>query len=481
MKSSPTKTTCISNLKTNPFFYFSLASKELFHSNFLAWLWELDENIQIDEENKFDCKNENISIGRCLLIDFLCSTAKISFNDKSKVCLENIIKSLQKTCSYYEIKRERGNIDLTIEIWEGCKTETETETYEVVKKKKKKNESKLGSDEDDKKRKSPTYIIYIELKVKSLPNLDQLDKYYNKLKSKKVLPNCEKTFILLTLNDLPNNIQGLLGTKAWLHIKLRDFIKKAEEIKCFNVKSENELYSKFIEYYKDYYNLITDLKALVDNEFCRLPIDLKYGIYFDDYTKIRIGDMMQKYYASLLVNEITTRISCLSYCDDWLKADDSKWNISHGLGGYAKNYSISIFRRIDKTNRFFGIQIEGNQFRIFIEIRGMTKTDIKTNLASLTSGIIPTFKHLNSDSLWVNSTKLPCTISFPSLTPSSLTPNLVLNHKTPFDYYSFSHFIYLFFSINSGATIADMISNIDCLIKHADSNISNITRDLRLI
>src|SRR5690554_3226488 len=98
-------------LEKSPIFHFSLSSKELFHSNFLYWL--------ADAYPK--------QFGKIILP----------------------LLGLNKDCTTIKnIKREKGNIDLSFEFIDG--------------------ES-----------------VYIENKVKSIPNENQLERYSKKFKNNK--------------------------------------------------------------------------------------------------------------------------------------------------------------------------------------------------------------------------------------------------------------------------------------------------------
>lgn len=113
-------------LNANPMFHMSLASKELFHSNFLYWLWKLDAK------------------------KFLTLLDKLS-EDKSSECKDYFGKKDPKTI---EVKREYQHFDLCV---------LEKGTNKV--------------------------LLVIENKVKSIPYVEQLNEYTGKLDGdcKKVL------------------------------------------------------------------------------------------------------------------------------------------------------------------------------------------------------------------------------------------------------------------------------------------------------
>ena len=112
--------TILSNLKTMAIFKLSLGSKELFHSNFIEYLWELD-------------REKVVAIFRNLLDD----ETFLNGNDDLKE---------------YELSREKNNFDICLHH--------------------KNDKGKI------------VYDFILENKVKSIPLKSQLDRYTNKLKEK---------------------------------------------------------------------------------------------------------------------------------------------------------------------------------------------------------------------------------------------------------------------------------------------------------
>ena len=112
-------------LNANPMFHMSLASKELFHSNFLYWLWKLDAS------------------------KFLTLLDKLS-GDKLSECKDYFCDMIDTI----EVKREYQHFDLCV--------------------------LKKGTNE---------VLLVIENKVKSIPYVEQLNEYTGKLDEncKKVL------------------------------------------------------------------------------------------------------------------------------------------------------------------------------------------------------------------------------------------------------------------------------------------------------
>lgn len=115
----------INYLKTSPMFNLSLSSKELFHSNFLYWIWKLDPN---------------------------------AFKSLMATLLEDDIKNLDWG-DKWEVVREYNSFDLCVKH---C--DTSKKVY---------GETKIVSG---------NVLLVIENKVKSIPYKEQLDRYVNKVK-----------------------------------------------------------------------------------------------------------------------------------------------------------------------------------------------------------------------------------------------------------------------------------------------------------
>ena len=129
------------SLKANPIFSMSLGSKELFHSNFLEYLWCVDEHAFIKMINDIYCANKESNIPPLLQT----SSEKV-----------------------YKIGREIENFDICV---------YHKDSNNIV------------------------YDIVIENKVKSVPYKEQLDGYVEKAKNKS--KNCK--FVLLSLTErFPN-------------------------------------------------------------------------------------------------------------------------------------------------------------------------------------------------------------------------------------------------------------------------------------
>lgn len=132
----------LEELHQNPMFRISLGSKELFHSNFLAFLWDCDKQAFLNVINDLLPKGKKINVNELLGKEGLT------------------------------IYREKENLDLCI-----CHTENNKECIDIV----------------------------IENKVKSIPYIEQLDEYRQTAAKPQYKNSASVTYILLTLaTEFPN-------------------------------------------------------------------------------------------------------------------------------------------------------------------------------------------------------------------------------------------------------------------------------------
>ena len=132
----------LEELYQNPMFRISLGSKELFHSNFLAFLWDCDKQAFLN------------------MIYHLLPEGK-------KINVSELLKKEGLT-----IYREKENLDLCI-----CHTENNKECIDII----------------------------IENKVKSIPYIEQLDEYRQTAAKHQDKDSTAVTYILLTLaTEFPN-------------------------------------------------------------------------------------------------------------------------------------------------------------------------------------------------------------------------------------------------------------------------------------
>lgn len=135
----------LEELHQNPMFRISLGSKELFHSNFLAFLWDCDKQAFLN------------------VINDLLQSKKI-----------NVSELLKK--EGLTIYREKENLDLCI-----CHTENKKECIDIV----------------------------IENKVKSIPYIEQLNEYRQTAAKPQDKDSTAVTYILLTLAEVFPNKEAI--------------------------------------------------------------------------------------------------------------------------------------------------------------------------------------------------------------------------------------------------------------------------------
>ena len=138
----------LEGLHQNPMFRISLGSKELFHSNFLAFLWDCDKQAFLNMINDLLPEGKKINVSELLGKDELT------------------------------IYREKENLDLCI-----CHTENKKDCIDII----------------------------IENKVKSIPYIEQLDEYRQTAAKHqdKDSTGTAVTYILLTLAEVFPNIEAI--------------------------------------------------------------------------------------------------------------------------------------------------------------------------------------------------------------------------------------------------------------------------------
>lgn len=261
----------IKELKKNPILYMSLGSKELFHSNFWAWL--------IETEKKF---------------------AKIFFND---IDLENI------AC----VGREDGNRDLTI--------------Y-------------MKKQEDEKR--SKVYVV--ENKFKSMPTVEQIQKYQKDVEQKAVFHGG-----LLTGIEKPNFI---LPTN-WNFISYKEISQGILNV-VENIKDNISLFN---------YNLIKEYCGFLDKLQELLFIFINYSknkkcLNSEDFAllhEIKMDNVCKKLNMQEFANYINDNLAKDFYKDVIVKTNFTRGESLIDIE-FEKEYKEGFVIRI-------GIQIQGTQYR----------------------------------------------------------------------------------------------------------------------
>lgn len=184
----------LGNLKANPIFRMSLGSKELFHSNFLEFLWNLDNSKFIEVINAI---------------------------------LPNRKEIVLKPESVFD--REKENFDICIHH---C-------------------EFKIKKNGGQGKQTKDVYDLIIENKVKSIPRKDQLEEYEEKAKGKG-----NPVFLLLSLvRDFPCKTDLVNANSSWIVVHY-DKLKEAIENHYKNVDEHNLKYiTDYCQFIEQMHNL----------------------------------------------------------------------------------------------------------------------------------------------------------------------------------------------------------------------------------
>ena len=253
-------------LNANPMFHMSLASKELFHSNFLYWLWKLDAS------------------------KFLTLLVKLS-GDKLSECKAKTI----------EVKREYQHFDL-------CVVE---------------------------KGKPHNVLLVIENKVKSIPYVEQLNKYTGKLDE-----NCKK--VLLTLmQDFPdkNNISG------W---EIKHYNDLAVAIKESYVDTEYQTFiDEYIKFISNLHNLSTSWNP--DN------VLITKQKFYKDFENLRLHDLFGKLFFSRVAAELKDKLASQG-------VNLSNISVSSSYSDQMPLFDVTIRNVIDTETEFI-IQVQGTSYR----------------------------------------------------------------------------------------------------------------------
>lgn len=283
----------IKELKKNPILYMSLGSKELFHSNFWAWL--------IETEKKF---------------------AKIFFND---IDLENI------AC----VGREDGNRDLTI--------------Y-------------MKKQEDEKR--SEVYVV--ENKFKSMPTVEQIQKYQKDVEQKSVfhgglLTGIEKPNFILPTNwnfiSYKEISQGILNVVENIRDNISLFNYNLIKEYCGFLNKLQELLFTFINYSKN--------KKCLNSEDFALLHEIKMDsvckkLNMQEFAKYVKDNLTEDIYKDVIVNTNFTRGESIIDVEFEKKCEDG-FRIKIGIQIQGTQYRKRIVKSLDKDIKNNKIRILNNE------------------------------------------------------------------------------------------------------------------------
>ncbi len=283
------------DLKNSPLFAFSLGSRELFHTNYLAWLFEQD----------------NAFIEAMFGVEIAKSTTP-------------------------EICRELHNIDLLIK-------------YQTLEGK--------------------TSTLAIEVKVKDIAKESQLKNYDTTLSEKYEL--IEKWLITLA----PVSKKVINNCRDWKVLKFEEVANKLESF------SKRKLLNNFNHQaiLDEYVKLLAGLDNIV-----KYYLRKRVGFYWwdknenlekdnDDKNRLknlRFDSTINKIHASRLEADITSNKKFEKILESSKLKDmpEIKWESGFGITRTFPLVEIKLSRKISEYILKLGIQIQGTQYRRFIEI-----------------------------------------------------------------------------------------------------------------
>ena len=392
----------INYLKTSPMFNLSLSSKELFHSNFLYWIWKLDPN----------------AFKR--LMKALLNVNKLEWGDN------------------WEVVREYNSFDLCVvkRLDKDEKTNTDKTLFGDV-------------------------LLVIENKVKSIPYKEQLDRYVNKVKElygltnvdicklkyrnniydldnaeeigwPKPVKNMRKRYcdykkvryMLLTLADKFPNKKDVETAEIWKIIQYKDYIEKLknETVKNSTFSSAVSKYLKgnsnaeisesyitdnindyflFTEHLVNLYGIWNDKDAYGEHIqlLCTQDALLKYS---SDCKELRVHDLFYKQRYARLCVDLLTKLSEQGNVQFLRPQDDKILYLDNKPKGFQGKYNTRNEYFPNGSNCLIGIGYGYFHGEPFLEIKIVHK-DIKDYFYIIqVQGISYCHGIIGKDKLWDN-------------------------------------------------------------------------------
>lgn len=302
-------------LHQNPMFRISLGSKELFHSNFLAFLWDCDKQAFLNMIN-----------------DLLPEGKKINVNE--------LLKNDKLT-----IYREKENLDLCI-----CHTENNKECIDII----------------------------IENKVKSIPYIEQLDEYRQTAAKSQDKNSTAVTYILLTLAEVFPNKKAIIES-GWNIITYDQLVKAIKQYYHKNnieprLQQYVADYTDFIEKLSalqivDKFNDEPFHNPAIIEAYHKKKLSDLYlkqrGSYFICLLLNKITEAQEKN----RLGKIEVKWGAKSQASGKNVVDNSKNAIIYLASGMNRGKStITIHIYPKESQSSYALQIEGNQYRhMFIQ------------------------------------------------------------------------------------------------------------------
>ena len=308
-------------LSNSYLFQASLGSKELFHSNMIAWLLE-----QTNNEGEYGKLEALQLFGKNVLKQD--SFPKIDFDNKKS----------------YSIKREKNNIDITIE-WEG---------------------------ENGKN------FAFIENKMKSIPTHEQLEEYNKKIKDLLPKVDDEKIHKVLLTPFMPS-----IEYDKWENVTYENHILNFLTTCKNNITFRNDDVNIFLD---NYISVVENLIRLVDTfqinndgEF----LNRKYNFYSKEIIEpvidIRLHDFILKLVHDKIRVIIKNQLGKSNGIEFW-----SGFSRQEGITDIKLKVGEKINREKKKIDfeQYVVIQLQGTNIKYGVEVKydPKTKTEaIETN------------------------------------------------------------------------------------------------------
>lgn len=336
----------INKLKNNSVFQMSLGSKELFHSNVLAWILTFE-------------------------------------NWQNKIGSIKELFGLKKDDKIIYVFREKLNLDLLIvygNFDDGISRKLKNAFngfYED-------DDNQTSMNEDDAKNASDIEFtkgefnlieekirfIIVENKLKSIPTDEQLVKYEKYIEEKKNIfklnnPNNKKWIKFssdrtTTILFAPQMTHEGFAQKGWKPVSYEEYLEKLEEV--FSDKNPDDkkliVIKKYIEMLKIIVNEVLDeiLESDLEN-----PMALPNQKNVDLLNESRIGDLYTKIWYSACLEKINKKINGKKDFKNLYDYTKSGFTNSRGLFDWKKKIEL-------KNGKLFaGVQIQHDSFRISVE------------------------------------------------------------------------------------------------------------------
>ncbi|MBP1931978.1 hypothetical protein [Ammoniphilus resinae] len=290
----------VSTLLSSPMFNLSLSSKELFHSNFLSWVFSL-------------------------------------YKDESLPYLRQFIADFDQRYSLVRIKREKKNKDLTLYF------------------------------EDDRGR---SKVLYIENKVKSIPVFAQLKEYSQGSMA-------HEYFLLLSLSrpSFFNEGQLNIGNVTWKYLSYGELADNLQNLSLV-IRKKNLYHANILEDYISFIGCLHQIAVEIDIQKDTYNLYTKNSI-LPQLKQLRLHDFYIKHKHAMLANAffqaIGNRIPDINLVPPKKHWEEGKYQEVFVGTGYTNGKGLSEVKYVidmeDNYPVILGIQVQGDQFRLFLEAK----------------------------------------------------------------------------------------------------------------